>query len=84
MKKTREEIFREIADLSLFPRSYSGRGMFGKRCLGVDCSFRESESFAAYFNAKLDQMGKGMIAYWPNEVEPTDCKCDLENGDCNC
>ena len=36
MKITVEQVIEAIRDAGLEPREYSGRGMYGKHCLGVD------------------------------------------------
>lgn len=36
MKLTVEQVMEAIKDAGLEPREYSGRGMYGKHCLGVD------------------------------------------------
>lgn len=56
-------------------RRYSGRGMYGQECLGIDGDF-DRDDFAFRIGAhpflgrvlgkpRFDQMGKGIIAYWP-------------------
>jgi hypothetical protein len=61
------------------PRSYSGRGMFGKTCVGVSL---DSESDLWYMTRELididglhaphtDSLGLGIIAYWPRVAWPT-------------
>lgn len=49
---------------------YSGRGMFGARCYGIDCdnAARAIEEAAALGvrGAKVDNMGMGWIVYWPS------------------
>lgn len=60
-------------------REYSGRGMFGKQCVGVDVSdlrdlmgllaeiSKIDPEFTAMLiqDAQFDDMGRGMIIYWP-------------------
>jgi hypothetical protein len=59
--------------------NYSGRGMYGRQCLGlVYDSLSELLGFVAYFanenmdhldwisGVRQDSMGRSMIAYWPN------------------
>jgi hypothetical protein len=50
---------------------YSGRGMFGKQCLGVVGSVRELDGLLSYApgsNVGLckDSIGLGCIYYWPS------------------
>lgn len=62
-------------------RSYSGRGMYGKQCLGIDMdsmadAFRfalmvEDENLTfALSNPCFDSMGLGIIVYFPNVEAP--------------
>lgn len=60
-----------LQDAGLKPRSYSGRAMYGKSCVGVaaDSAFEIGEALKA---AKImagqpdeDQLGKRRIFYWP-------------------
>jgi hypothetical protein len=49
---------------------YSGRGMFGAKCMGIVCtSATEAIEAAARWGirgAQRDSMGKRAIVYWPN------------------
>jgi hypothetical protein len=51
-------------------RGYSGRGMFGKSCVGIVCEDAteciESAAGLGIRGAKTDNMGKRMIVYWPS------------------
>jgi hypothetical protein len=60
-------------------REYSGRGMYGKTCLSIytDADFDLVElgmylgkyggvSYQEIAGMRSDQMGKGMIYYWPH------------------
>lgn len=56
-----------------FRESYSGRGMYGKSCVGIDVdSYNEMEGVIekalehGIKGAKTDSMGKGYIVYWPS------------------
>jgi hypothetical protein len=55
-------------------KDYSGRGMYGKICYGIDCDNANYclEQAGAYglFGAKVDSMGRGFIVYW-EEIEGT-------------
>lgn len=49
--------------------NYSGRGMYGATCYGIDCD-SEADLLMAIGavglpKPKLDSMGLGIIAYWP-------------------
>ena len=61
--------------------SYSGRGMFGRQCLGIDFdsmsdAFRfalliEDEDLAVMLSQpRFDNMGLGIVIYWPNVEAP--------------
>jgi hypothetical protein len=57
----------------LEPRSYSGRGMFGRQCVGV--SGRTVASVLRdvpreFGEPHTDNMGMGVIAYWPSVEWP--------------
>jgi len=50
--------------------SYSGRGMYGKRCIGISCD-DSNDVMSSYkeFNLprpSVDQLGRGYICYWQN------------------
>ncbi len=62
-------------------RSYSGRNMYGKQCLGIDMeSMYDAFCFAltvqdedlcmALSNPVFDNMGRGIIVYFPNVDAP--------------
>lgn len=60
-------------------REYSGRGMYGRKCVGVTLSdasdlfalgagladYCDEESLPYFPNPTTDSMGRGIIAYWP-------------------
>lgn len=50
--------------------NYSGRGMFGQTCYGIDTDSPADAIDAAAAmglrGAKTDSMGKGHIVYWPD------------------
>jgi hypothetical protein len=93
------EIFIEMAeDANQRVRSYSGRGMYGKYCVGIstdgadevgvlgeiaeqvaDESLRDLiELFAT--GARIDQMGRGNIVYFPSLKWP-EGREDSDNDD---
>ena len=67
-----EKTLAEVAEMvgGNLRTDYSGRGMFGSTCFGIDCeSSTECIETAAQFGikgAKVDKMGKGWIVYWPH------------------
>ena len=73
-------LIRALESLDLSARSYSGRGMYGRNCVGVTLG-RNSEytefglgvalalalgEEAADLQARTDSMGLGSIVYFPN------------------
>jgi len=67
------ELWNEV-DISA-PRSYSGRAMYGDRCIGLDITcagdlFGIGMELGRLVEGDLpdpimDSMGRGFIAYWP-------------------
>ncbi len=70
--KTPIEIIEDVADEigGTVRSTYSGRGMYGKTCYGIDCdditSCIELAAAKGLKGAKTDNMGKGYIVYWPS------------------
>lgn len=50
-------------------RSYSGRGMYGRYCVGVSLTRGERLTVGSR-TASYDSLGLGSIAYWPSAVWP--------------
>jgi len=80
MKTTKEkiEIIREVADEigGEVRDDYSGRGMYGANCYGIDC---DDDQYAigeaaerGLKGASVDQLGKGYIVYWPSVTRVTE------------
>ena len=76
MNKLAEALVGALEAAGIKPRTdYSGRGMFGATCVGVDCDGRrevaQSDVLEAVKNVpgglrfSSDQMGMGKILYWP-------------------
>jgi len=65
------ETLHEVADrIGGEVRSdYSGRGMYGRRCYGIECSEPlhciEQAAAQGITGANYDQMGLDYIVYWP-------------------
>lgn len=72
---------QHLGEFEFSIRKYSGRGMYGKKCLGItfDGSFSlihfgyelgrladEDFHIEEAFNYATDSMGLGTILYWPN------------------
>ena len=62
-------------------RSYSGRSMYGKQCLGIDMesmtdafrfalSVEDSDLIYKLSQPVFDNMGRGIIVYFPNVEAP--------------
>lgn len=65
IKKIKE--YAEEHELQYYPK-YSGRGMFGKDCVGFVCSHTEMSDIIAELGiegAHWDQLGLDMIVYYP-------------------
>lgn len=86
-------LIRAIEDLGLAARSYSGRGMYGRNCVGVTLG-RNSEfsefklgvaialalgEDAEHLDPCTDTMGLGFIVYFPSVRWPEGRK-DSEDG----
>lgn len=50
--------------------SYSGRGMFGRTCVGIECDSSqeviEEAASRGLRGAAVDNLGLGWIVYWPS------------------
>ncbi len=57
-------------------RDYSGRGMFGANCVGIEgdklAAILEAAGARGLGGACHDQLGKGWIVYWPHLQLPAD------------
>jgi hypothetical protein len=71
------ELKRIIVSAGYEARSYSGRGMYGKECVGVTCDNQADLLFDMMDHASrtqikqlkgcmTDSMGRSIIVYWPN------------------
>ena len=67
-----EEVLIDVGDEdSSIREEYNGRNMFGLTCFGIVVPANqyiqaiESAASRGLFGAKVDQMGLGMIVYWP-------------------
>lgn len=74
-------IISAAQDLGLEVISYSGRGMYGKKCLGVTGDFEPyrlgvlvgkklEPGDASPPTSKQDSMGRGIVLYWPELGPP--------------
>lgn len=74
------DILRELLEEAGFdPVSYSGRGMYGKKCIGIEVNSTENAMLDLGYSAAnssvtseriakphVDNMGRDFIVYWPN------------------
>ena len=85
-----QSLVSDIDDAEL--RSYSGRNMYGKECLGIDMeSMTDAFRFAlsvqdsdlAYILSQpvFDNMGRGIIVYFPDVEAPEGIDDEDEEGD---
>ena len=77
----------KLKEIGYEPRKYSGRGMNGKECVGVEINGPEDlwematwlgQEGIEVLAPKTDQLGRGLIAYWP--TLPWDAE-ETENDD---
>ena len=68
---TAQELIKKIRRAGLEPRDYSGRGMYGAYCVGVDLDhIGDISQLGKVPRATFDGMGMGVIAYWPSIAWP--------------
>lgn len=74
-KMTQDELREAVEELASavggeYNDGYSGRGMCGAECVGIDCDDADSViERAREFGLprpSVDNMGKGYICYWPS------------------
>lgn len=75
MAVTAEDLHDALEDAGYEVETYSGRAMFGKRCVGViiDSAADLFELGRSLHDTQigtptLDNMGRKLIAYWPHIV----------------
>jgi hypothetical protein len=72
MKMSALELVEQIAEAvdGTVYHGYSGRGMYGAKCLGVTCGDAtrciEEAASRGLMKASTDNMGRDMIVYWPH------------------
>lgn len=67
--KSTKALLTRLTKAGYRPRSYSGRGMYGRVCVGVTLDRFEELTVGAR-TATWDSMGLGRIAYWPGHTWP--------------
>ena len=67
IRNTTADLIDAILNRELVPFSYSGRHMYGRRC--VACKLDQGSDLEGLpkVGAMVDQLGKGYLAYWPEE-----------------
>ncbi|MDF7809314.1 hypothetical protein P4E94_17855 [Pontiellaceae bacterium B12219] len=66
------EALHEVAEIieGEIRDDYSGRGMYGQKCYGIDCynpiECVEQAAIHGITGANYDQMGRQYIVYWPS------------------
>lgn len=74
MKKTLEDKIQEIANKvnGKVYKGYSGRGMFGAQCYGIECEHSQKAEVIhlgrqkKLRDARQDELGLQAIVYWPS------------------
>jgi hypothetical protein len=66
-----QELINALTDAGFTPESYSGRGMYGKNCVSVknESIFDVGRALAELDSIpepSQDQLGKGIVLYWPS------------------
>lgn len=77
------ELIDALYQANCEPRSYSGRAMFGERCVGIALDsdselWRVAQSLASrdifIGGPRTDSLGMGIIAYWPGVKWPEEAQ----------
>lgn len=72
-RKKTQELIRKIAATGREARSYSGRFMYGRYCVGVALEQYDSGSdLPLKKSQRRDSLGMGQIVYWPHLEWPTE------------
>lgn len=78
-----EQVAREVEG-NLY-EGYSGRNMFGARCLGITCrspiAAIEAAAALGLRGARQDNLGLSYIVYWPKVKERNDDENDARRND---
>ena len=66
---TTMDLIDAIANRDLTPTPYSGRFMYGQKCVACIIAANTWEGLEGLpkAGATVDQMGKGYVVYWPEE-----------------
>ena len=71
--KNIEKVALECGQQYKVREDYSGRGMFGKKCVGIvgpnlNLMIEKASEFGDHRGMRTDDMGKSYIVYWPEVV----------------
>ena len=91
MSKVIKQAVQEFGEDARFRNSYSGRGMYGSKCVGVEGSMNavlgtlatvEDQYDRAWLaeNAEFDSMGFNVIAYW-RDADPIEGYIEQDDED---
>ena len=62
---TTMDLIDAIANRGLIPYAYSGRNMYGQKCVACDVDRGSDLEDLPKAGATVDQMGLGYVIYWP-------------------
>jgi hypothetical protein len=62
---TTADLIDAIANRGLIPYAYSGRFMYGQKCVACDLDRGSDLEGLPKEGATVDQMGLGYVVYWP-------------------
>lgn len=65
-----KKLIRKIESTGRDARSYSGRFMYGARCVSVALDRWDIGRDLPKKGSRLDSLGLGMIMYWPDAAWP--------------
>lgn len=68
---TPAQLISKLESLDLRPRSYSGRGMYGKECVATSLDrYTHPSDLELPAGWRQDQLGLGTVVYWPGITWP--------------
>ena len=82
-----DSIYEALIESGYSPRSYSGRGMYGKKCVAL--SVKDETALLkvgaalgdlAETRACTDGLGRGLIVYWPSQAWLPEYVSDEDDG----
>jgi hypothetical protein len=82
--KILNEVIENTTDTRIY-RKYSGRHMYGKNCLGIsgpdEIEIIEEAAERGLKGARVDQLGRGVIVYWPDAPDHGDEQEEEDDGE---